>query len=191
MGWAVNATPRPLYPGAKIPDTHYIGGWVGPRSGMDGCGKSLPPTGIDPRTFRHVSSRYPGPLHLQDIILLWTHRCRFFRNASLYYQSTRRHVAEDHLYILGTRLQSVVLGVVGTWKYKDEMLFNPLTPELNPSAQRCLTKFFTGDFLLEPCISLINAWTTNKYTNYSFSLLIVYGSCYMFRHYIAVFRERS
>jgi hypothetical protein len=24
--------------------------------------------------------------------------------------------------------------------------FNPLTPELNPSAQRCLPKFFTGDF---------------------------------------------
>jgi hypothetical protein len=24
--------------------------------------------------------------------------------------------------------------------------FNPLTPELNPSAQRCLTKFFTRDF---------------------------------------------
>jgi hypothetical protein len=23
---------------------------------------------------------------------------------------------------------------------------NPLTPELNPSAQRCRTKFFTGDF---------------------------------------------
>jgi hypothetical protein len=26
------------------------------------------------------------------------------------------------------------------------MLFNPLTPELNPSAQRCLTRFFTGNF---------------------------------------------
>jgi hypothetical protein len=25
-------------------------------------------------------------------------------------------------------------------------LFNPLTPELNPSAQRCLTRFFTWDF---------------------------------------------
>jgi hypothetical protein len=25
-------------------------------------------------------------------------------------------------------------------------LFNPLTPELNPSAQRCLPRFFTGDF---------------------------------------------
>jgi hypothetical protein len=24
--------------------------------------------------------------------------------------------------------------------------FNPLTPELNPSAQRCLTRYFTGDF---------------------------------------------
>jgi hypothetical protein len=25
--------------------------------------------------------------------------------------------------------------------------FNPLTPELIPSAQRCLTGFFTGDFV--------------------------------------------
>jgi hypothetical protein len=25
-------------------------------------------------------------------------------------------------------------------------LFNPLTPELNPSAQRCLTRYFIGDF---------------------------------------------
>jgi hypothetical protein len=33
--------------------------------------------------------------------------------------------------------------------------FNPLTPELNPSAQRCLTRFFTDILLLEPCISLI------------------------------------
>jgi hypothetical protein len=32
---------------------------------------------------------------------------------------------------------------------------------------------------------------TNKYNNYSFSLLIMYGSYYMFQHYIAIFRERS
>jgi hypothetical protein len=25
-------------------------------------------------------------------------------------------------------------------------IVNPLTPDLNPTAQRCLTKFFTGDF---------------------------------------------
>jgi hypothetical protein len=26
------------------------------------------------------------------------------------------------------------------------VVINPLTPELNPSAQRCLARFFTGDF---------------------------------------------
>src|SRR5215471_6952089 len=48
-----------------------------------------------------------------------------------------------------------------------------------------------GILLLEPCISLIYACKANKYTNYSFSLLIMYGNSYMFRHYIAIFRERS
>jgi len=39
MGWVVNATPRPFYPW-KRPGTHCIGGWVGPRAGLDSCGKS-------------------------------------------------------------------------------------------------------------------------------------------------------
>jgi hypothetical protein len=29
---------------------------------------------------------------------------------------------------------------------KHDHYFNPLTPELNPSAQRCPPRFFTGDF---------------------------------------------
>jgi hypothetical protein len=29
---------------------------------------------------------------------------------------------------------------------KNDFTINPLTPELNPSAQRCLTRFFTVDF---------------------------------------------
>jgi hypothetical protein len=57
---------------------------------------------------------------------------------------------------------------------------NPLTPKLNPSSQRWLTRFLLGILLLEPCISLIYVWKTNKYTNYSFSLLIMYGSSCMF-----------
>jgi hypothetical protein len=32
---------------------------------------------------------------------------------------------------------------------------NPLMPELNPSAQRCLTIFLLGILLLEPCILLM------------------------------------
>jgi hypothetical protein len=51
--------------------------------------------------------------------------------------------------------------------------------------------FLLGILFLEPRISLIYAWKTNKYTNYSFSLLIMYGSSYMFRHYIAAIWERS
>jgi len=41
MGWVVNATPRPFHPtltpgNGLIP---CIGGWVGPRAGLDGCRK--------------------------------------------------------------------------------------------------------------------------------------------------------
>jgi hypothetical protein len=43
MGWVVNATPRPLCPRER-PGTHCIGGLVGPRAGLDKCGKyRLPP----------------------------------------------------------------------------------------------------------------------------------------------------
>jgi hypothetical protein len=38
--------------------THCIGGWVSPRAGLDGCGKSRFPLGFDPRTFQPVASRY-------------------------------------------------------------------------------------------------------------------------------------
>ena len=38
-GWVVSTTPRPLYP-REIPGTHCTGGWVGPRAGLDGWGKS-------------------------------------------------------------------------------------------------------------------------------------------------------
>jgi len=57
MGWVFNATPRPLYPRERS-GTHCIGGWVGLRVGLDGCGKSRPPPGFDPRTVQPVASRY-------------------------------------------------------------------------------------------------------------------------------------
>ena len=58
MGWVVNATLRPLYPRER-PDTHCIGSWVGPRAGLDGCGKfhPPPPPGFDPQTVQPVASR--------------------------------------------------------------------------------------------------------------------------------------
>jgi hypothetical protein len=41
---------------------------------------------------------------------------------------------------------------------------NPLTPKLNPSAQRCLTRFLLVILLLEPCISLMYAWKPTNAT---------------------------
>jgi len=55
MGWVVNATPRPLYPRER-PGTHCIGGWVGPTASLDGCGKSRPPPGFDPRAVLPVAT---------------------------------------------------------------------------------------------------------------------------------------
>jgi hypothetical protein len=49
-------------------------------------------------------------------------------------------------------------------RIKNEKI-NPLTPELNPSAQRCMTTFLLGILLLEPCISLIYARKTKKCNN--------------------------
>jgi len=39
--------PATLYPWAR-PGTHFTGGWVGPRAGLDGQKISSPP-GFDPR----------------------------------------------------------------------------------------------------------------------------------------------
>jgi len=49
--------PAALPPG-KIPGTHFVGGRVGSRAGLDGCGKSRPPPGFDPLTVRPVVIRY-------------------------------------------------------------------------------------------------------------------------------------
>jgi len=49
-------------PAALLPEnrlgTHFIGGWLGPRAGLDKCGKISPTTGFDPRTVQHVASHY-------------------------------------------------------------------------------------------------------------------------------------
>ena len=57
-----------LYP-RENPGTHCTGGWVDHRTGLDGCRKSRPPSGFDPRTVQLIASRYTGcaiPAYLQD-----------------------------------------------------------------------------------------------------------------------------
>jgi hypothetical protein len=49
--------PAALPPG-KGHGTQYIGGCVGLRTGLDGCVKSRPPPGFDPRIVQPVARRY-------------------------------------------------------------------------------------------------------------------------------------
>ena len=50
-------SPGRLYPRER-PCTHCTGGWVGPRTGLDKCEKSLSPPGFDPWTAQPIASHY-------------------------------------------------------------------------------------------------------------------------------------
>ena len=49
--------PAALPPGNR-PGTHCMGGWVGPRAVLDGCGNSRHPPRFDPWAIQPVASRY-------------------------------------------------------------------------------------------------------------------------------------
>ena len=42
-GWVVSSTPQPHFTPRERPGTHFTGGWVGPRDGLDGRKISSPP----------------------------------------------------------------------------------------------------------------------------------------------------
>jgi hypothetical protein len=52
-------------------------------------------------------------------------------------------------------------------------IVNPLTPELNPSAQRCLTRYFTGDFAFWT-VHFVNIWVKNQQIHQLFIQFINY-----------------
>jgi hypothetical protein len=54
-----------------------------------------------------------------------------------------------------------------------QTFLNPLTPELNPSAQRCLTRFFTGDFV-SWTVNFVNICVKNKQIHLLFIQFINY-----------------
>jgi hypothetical protein len=101
--WVVNFTPRLLYHSGKRPGTHYIGGWVNPRAGMDDLEKrkflTLP--GFELRSLRHPASRYTDyatPAPHNSIILkeiwktcTWTMVTTCLSRWSIYYGIESRY----------------------------------------------------------------------------------------------------
>jgi hypothetical protein len=71
IGGVFSLTLRPLYPGERIPGTYWIGGWVGPRAGLDDVekrkfltlsGLELLPFGCPARSQSLYRLRYPGSI---------------------------------------------------------------------------------------------------------------------------------
>jgi hypothetical protein len=65
--WVVSFTLRPLYPWERATGTHWIGGWMGPRAGLDDVDRDSNP---DPSIVWPIASRYtdyaiPAPQHLR------------------------------------------------------------------------------------------------------------------------------
>jgi hypothetical protein len=79
-------------------------------------------------------------------------------------------------------------------KYKVEghcVVLNNVSSCINPLTPNELIKMSRSEPFKNWNSPVKYAWKINKYTSYSFSLLIMYGSSYMFRHCIAILRERS
>jgi hypothetical protein len=65
------------------------------------------------------------------------------------------------------------LGNINNISVACEITFNPLTPELNPSAQRRLMKFFSGDFA-SGTVHFINICVKNEQMQQLFIQFINY-----------------
>jgi hypothetical protein len=74
-------------------------------------------------------------------------KSRLFIATSLCNEQTREQlVTRQNRFDLDSRFCRMQSSVRCLWAVTDVVHFNPLTPELNPSAQLCLPRFFTGDY---------------------------------------------
>jgi hypothetical protein len=76
LRWVVSFTPLPLYPRERAPGTHFKGGWVDPRAGLDDMHKwkffTLPGLKLScPLVIQPIASRYTDWAILAHIKNLW------------------------------------------------------------------------------------------------------------------------
>jgi hypothetical protein len=90
--------PAALYPRERA-GTHCIGGWVGPRAGIDRFVKSRPPPAFDPRTVQPVASRYTD--YDTRPASSWMHKTLYFNT----FQNKLRNLTFIHDYLVNVQLQ--------------------------------------------------------------------------------------
>jgi hypothetical protein len=88
--WVVSFTPLPLYPQERAPDTHFLGGWVDPRAGLDDMEKwnfffVLP--GLE----------LPLPLVVQPVASRYNYRALKFSPASCHFLQLRFNYSQTGL----------------------------------------------------------------------------------------------
>jgi hypothetical protein len=59
--WSASPPGR-FIPRERTPGTHYIGGWVDSRAGLDDVGKILDPSVVQPVASRYTDYAIPAPL---------------------------------------------------------------------------------------------------------------------------------
>ena len=127
-GWVISNTPQPLYPPER-PCTHFTGGWVDPRAGLEGCGKSCPPPGFDPRTVQPVASRYTDWAIAAHYLLIGEH---VFFCSRLQQCLLTRNMTYDRLILRILTQKFVEIGINSaliTWYHADSF-FNIYRPQI-------------------------------------------------------------
>jgi hypothetical protein len=179
------------------------GGWVGPRAILHNCGKYRPPCDFHAGLYslqlvakiKNVRYRISSGIsvricivykkcrgHLIDLISpLWSYSfieslpsaigCGPNDCALLHpiltspYLTSSGHTTSDRTAINTVRVSNVAPAA--------NKIVNPLTPELNPSAPRCLTRYFTVDFA-SWTVHFVNICVKNQRIHQLLILLINY-----------------
>ena len=163
----VSTTPRPLYPRER-PGTHCTGGWVGPRAGLERCGKSRPhrdsipgpssPWRVAiPTVLSRPLIRQTAPYFLPDFNQLWIFSTDFHTSSP--YQISLKSVQWEPWWYMQTDGRTDTMKLIGDFRDSG-----------NPPANNCsnLEHFFICVFIALSFFVHVYYLSLSKDTKHSF-----------------------